>query len=510
MNTKYYPSGSSIRSSGAMILAVLALGGCARGQTEDEGPSIQASEVARSDLLITVEATGQVEPIRNVEVKSKASGEILRLHVDVGDRVAQGDLLAEVDPRDVRNSYDQAQADLEVARARLEIAESQLRRSEELLAAEVITEQEHEGRNLEFANARAQLVKAETNLELAELRLMDVTIRAPMAGTILTKNVEEGAVIQSASGNVSGGTTLFLMANLDEMQVRTLVDETDMGQIRAESSAKVSVEAFPGREFQGVVEKIEPQAVVQQNVTMFPVIVRLDNRTGLLRPGMNAEVEVMVAERRQTLVVPNNAIVKVQEMAPAAMVLGMDPEGFEFDRSQYAALYAQVGQGAPAAGPEQGQGGSPAIDSIRARIQSGEITRDSARVLIAALRGAEGQAQPAAGAPQAAPGAQAPAQAGMRPGGFQGMGQAGGQQRTGPQPAVAFVMKADGTVEPRAILTGVNDWDNTEVLAGLEEGEQVALIGAAQLQAQQQEWINRIREMRGGGVPGMSGGPGRR
>ena len=107
--------------------------------------------------MVAVEAAGIIEPFLTVEVKSKASGEILRLHVDVGDDVQRGDLLAEVDPRDVRNDHNQAQADLEVAEARLEIAEAQLRRSEELLAAEVITEQEHEGRALEFANAPWEL-----------------------------------------------------------------------------------------------------------------------------------------------------------------------------------------------------------------------------------------------------------------------------------------------------------------------------------------------------------------
>ena len=154
--------------------------------------------------MITAEATGTVEPIRKVEVKSKASGEVLRLHVDIGDRVEPGALLAELDPRDVRNEFDQAEADLDVARARLEISQAQLERSEELLRLDVISTQEHESRSLDFANSRANLVRAETNYELSQLRMTDVTIRAPLAGTVLEKNVEEGQVIQSASQNVSG------------------------------------------------------------------------------------------------------------------------------------------------------------------------------------------------------------------------------------------------------------------------------------------------------------------
>ena len=116
------------------------------------------------------------------------------------------------------------------------------------------------------------------------------------------------------------------MADLGEMQVRTLVDETDMGQLKAGLEAAVQVEAYPGRTFLGYVEKIEPQAVVQQNVTMFPVIVHLDNRSGLLKPGMNAEVEVLIDEATDVLLVPNNAIVNTGDVGPAAMVLGLEIE----------------------------------------------------------------------------------------------------------------------------------------------------------------------------------------
>lgn len=504
---------------------LLSASGCGEGQAA-EAPTVQTQEVVRQTMRITAEATGQVEPIRQVEVKSKASGEILRLHADIGDRVDPGTLLAEIDPRDVRNSHDQAVADLEVAQARVDISEAQLDRSRELLAAGVVTQQEFENQRLDFANSRASLVKAETNLELAELRLSDVTIRSPISGTILTRNVEEGTVIQSASSNVSGGTTLFIMANLDQMQVRTLVDETDVGQIAAGLTASVQVEAFPGQTFQGLVEKVEPQAVVQQNVTMFPVIVRLDNRRGLLKPGMNAEVETLLVERPNVMVVPNNAVVLPQEMAPAASVLGLDPETIEFDQGVYremaqaAGLAAVpgmgrgrggagsgapgqgtpgqppegVGEGAAQASPEGGERPEPPagmsgfraqMDSLRAKVESGEISQDSLDAVRNAFRARMGSG--------GMPGGQGDAVMESNP------ALSGLVNTTGaPRAAVAFVMLADGTLEMRPVLMGVNDWDHTEILAGLEEGEQVALIGAAQLQARQQEMMNRMRGMGGG------------
>ena len=459
----------------------------------DEAPSIQTTAVVRGDLMITAEATGTVEPIRKVEVKSKASGEVLRLHVDIGDEVEPGALLAEVDPRDVRNAFDQAEADLDVARARLEISQAQLERSEELLRLGVISVQEHESKNLDFANSRATLVKAETNYELSQLRLSDVTIRAPLAGTVLEKNVEEGQVIQSASQNVSGGTTLIVMANLEFMQVRTLVDETDMGGIRPGMQANVTVEAYPERRFVGVVEKIEPQAVVQQNVTMFPVIVQLDNDSGLLRPGMNAEVEVELAQAIGVLLIPNNAVVTPQDAQPAAMVLGLDPEAIDM-RS----LFAEVGGGGGRGGtrargrqrgggdsgpggaegrPRDGGAGTPggrpaggaAFDSLRALIASGEISPDSARALFSGQRGGAG------GGGFFGP-------RGRRPGGQTGQGGEDAiASRRDARRAVVFVMAEDATIEPRAIMIGLNDWDFTEVVSGLEAGEQIAIVGAAQL-----------------------------
>ncbi len=495
--------------------------GCAQGTEAPEGVSVQTAPAELRDLRITAEATGELEPVLRVEVKSKASGEILELFVDSGDEVEPGTLLARVDPRDVENAFEQAEADLDVAESRMEIARAQLDRNRDLLEAEVITAQEYENRELEYANAQASLVRATTNLELAGLRRTDVTIRAPMAGTILEKQVEFGQVIQSATQNVSGGTTLFVMANLDDMRVRTLVDETDVGQLRPGMNATVGVEAFPDRTFRGEIEKIEPQAVVVQNVTMFPVIVLLDNRAGLLKPGMNAEVEVLIDQRMATLTVPNNAVVQPREMAPAAEVLGLDAQTTALDRGAWGDLMAEAATkaGAPpggaadaladaaagGSGPARG-GGLGALAEIRSRVQAGEITQDSARALFARMRqdrsGARtetsgGPDETAADRAGAAGNGQAPgarrAAMGGGPFGAGMMAAMGGSTGDAAfSPAVVFVVDDVGTVQPRAVVMGLSDWDYAEILAGLEEGEQLALIGAAQLQARQQERIQRM------------------
>jgi HlyD family secretion protein len=500
----------------------LSVAGCQTGEsTEDTGPTLITATASIGDLLIRAEATGTVEPVREVEVKSKASGEVLRLYHDIGAVVTRGTLLAEIDPRDVRNRYNQTEADLAVAQAQLKISEAQLTRQQRLLDAQVITEAEFENATLSFANAQASLVRAQTSFDLAELQVADVSIRAPMDGTILQKNVEEGAVIQSASSNVSGGTALFVMANLADMQVRTLVDETDMGELAPGLIADVRVEAFPDRNFRGVIDKIEPQATVVQNVTMFAVIVSIDNQSGLLKPGMNAEVEVQIDEARNVVVVPNNSIVQRSDVGPAAMALGLDMESIDLTPFMSAGRGGRGGRGGAAAGSrgreargalESAQGGAPAeeaadasgggrqggsgvedgaamaqMQGLRAQLEAGEITRDSMRTAMQSLGAAGGFG-------------------GRRDGGQLDAGGSGPPEES--QPAVVFVLGPDSIPQPRAIRIGLGDWDNTQVVSGLDEGETLVIVGAAQLQAQQQAFLDQMRSRMGGGSPFGSGGGG--
>lgn len=509
-----------------LTTGAIALGACQTGEAAEEtGPRFITAEATRGTLELRAEATGTVEPVREVEVKSKASGEILRLYSDVGDQVERGALLAEIDPRDVRNRFNQTEADLAVAQAQLEIARAQLERQQQLLEAEVITQAEFENATLSFANAQASLVRAQTNHELADLQLADVSIRAPMSGTIIQRNVEEGAVIQSASSNVSGGSVLFVMANLGDMQVRTLVDETDMGELEAGLTASVSVEAFPDRTFQGVVEKIEPMATVEQNVTMFPVIVSIDNQSGLLKPGMNAEVEIFIDSAIDVVVVPNNAVVQTSDVGPAAMALGLELDDATLAQFRGAGGFggrpgrvAGGGEGSAAA-PRRQQGGAGAagaqrpasseasdngqaasgettadpmarIQALRAQVEAGEISQDSMRTVMQGLR-------PAGGARGAMGGA----------GGARQSSQASDRET---RPAAVFVLGADSIPEPRLVLLGIGDWDSVEIVSGLDGDETLVVVGPAQLQAQQDEFLERMRERMGGGSPfGGGGSPGR-
>src|SRR5690348_6303590 len=316
---------SLVKRSFALALAV-GLGTVACSGNKDKAPFVQTALVTRRTIVIDAEATGAVEPINVVEVKSKASGLITKMPVETGTLVKPGDLLVQIDTRDVQNQYNQAEADLKASQAKLQVSEQQKKRSDELFKARVITSQEYESASLDLENSKAAVIRSAANLDLAKQRLEDATVTAPTAGTVLTKTVSLGQVITSATSSATGGTTLLTMADLGRVRVRALFNETDIGQVRPGQSAAVTVDAFPDRRFQGVVERIEPGGTIQQNVTMFPVLVTLDNSESLLKPGMNGEVSVLVDQVNDVLAVPNDAVKNVREAAATGQMLGLNSD----------------------------------------------------------------------------------------------------------------------------------------------------------------------------------------
>ena len=321
--------------------------------SKDKAPFVQTAAVTRRTIVIDAEATGAVEPINVVEVKSKASGLITKMPVETGTLVKPGNLLVQIDTRDVQNQYNQAEADLKASQAKLQVSEQQKKRSDELFKARVITSQEFESASLDLENSKAALIRSAANLDLAKQRLEDATVTAPTAGTILTKTVSLGQVITSATSSATGGTTLLTMADLGRVRVRALFSETDIGQVRPGQTASVTVDAFPDRRFQGVVEKIEPSATIQQNVTMFPVLVTLDNSESLLKPGMNGEVAVLVDQVNDVLAVPNDAVKNIREAAATGQMLGLNPD------SVTAEVRAQMQNGFGRSRADAAAGGTP-------------------------------------------------------------------------------------------------------------------------------------------------------
>ena len=226
----------------AALLALLA----ACGGGEPAAPAYESATVTRGDIVVTVEASGTIEPVADVEVKSKASGEILALGAEIGDTVEAGTLLVRIDPRTPRNLVDQAQAELNASLQRERTARTQLERGEKLRENEWINKSELETLELEVANTRAAAVAARVALENARIELEDTEVRAPSSGTILTRLVERGQVISSPTRDVGGGTVILTMADLTRVRARVRVDETDIGKLAAGVQAGVRVAAYPG------------------------------------------------------------------------------------------------------------------------------------------------------------------------------------------------------------------------------------------------------------------------
>jgi HlyD family secretion protein len=304
------------------LIVVAALAAC----TEEpaEGPIYGTATAERHTIEVSVSSSGVVEPLATVEVKSKASGEVLDVLVDVGDQVERDTLMVRIDPRIVRNDLAQREAELKAALSRREIARSQMTRAESLLAKGTFTQLDLEQAALDLANAEADVVAAQVSVENARIAVDDTDVRAPITGTVIQKPVERGQVISSPTRDVAGGSPLMQMADLSEVQIRALIDETDIGKIRPGMPASVSVAAYPNQPFPGEVVKIEPQAVVEQNVTMFAVLVSIDNRDGLLMPGMNAEVEVSIARSEDVVTIPVMALRTNRDISSTAVILGME------------------------------------------------------------------------------------------------------------------------------------------------------------------------------------------
>jgi HlyD family secretion protein len=494
------------------LLPLLLLAGLACGE-EAPAPVYQAIPVERRSITVSVQAAGTVQPDTLVEVKSKASGEILDLKVETGQQVQRNALLVRIDQRTARNSVNQAEAQLQVARARLANAETQKKRSDELFKSQSITEQELETAALAVANARAEVVNAQVAVENARIRMEDTDVRAPIAGTVISKSVERGQVISSPTSDVGGGTVLLRMADLSLVQVRTLVDETDIGKVQPGLRSTVTVDAYPNQPFQGEVLKIEPQAETAQNVTMFPVLVRIENQNGLLKPGMNADVEIHVGQRDSVLAVPNAALRTQRDVASAAQVLGLADEQLqsmlrEADQArdslqrQRTAAPPDTGraQVAQTSAPQPGAAGGNTMttpDGRTVQLPAG-VTEAEVRALFRKRFSGE-QLSAAEQAKlrqvtQAMGGGRRPAGGARRPTGGSDY-QFGGDY-------IVFVQR-NGEIRPVHVRTGLTDLDYSEVVWGLETTDSVVVLPSASLVQSQEEFRNRIGQRMGGGVPGM-------
>ena len=486
-----------------MVRVVVLVGGLAACKKAIPAPVFEKIPVERRDIVVAASAAGAIQPILTIDVKSQASGAITAMRVQTGDDVKPGQILALIDPRLPKSALDQAKASVDVARAQLQTATTQMAREDTLLKAQVVTQQEWESTKVSFAQAQAAVVTAQSNLSDAQIAFDQTRVEAPLSGTIIQKNVDLGTVISSPTRDVSGGTVLFRMANLDTVQVQGLVDETDIGKIQPGMPVTITVDAFPNRPFDGTVLKIEPLAQVNQNVTQFPVEVNIYNPGHLLKPGMNTEVEVHVGQRQGVLAIPNAALRTQADVASAVDVLGLDQKTVQQQLAQQTT-------------PPSGDSGSATMGGGGARTDASPPAAGTATNTLTLPNGRTINLPPGVSAQQVQAAMQKRFSGGQLSDAEQallqkvfsqmrGAGGGGGMQRRTNEYGgryIVFVLRK-GQPTPVQIRTGLTDLDYSEVVSGLTEKDTVLVLPSASLVNSQKQFQQRVQSFTGGGIPGM-------
>jgi HlyD family secretion protein len=317
------PRRPAVRLALGVTLTVLALAAC--GPKKTVALKIEKATVQKHDIKIDAEATGNIEAVAVVDVKSKASGQIINMPVETGSIVKKGDLLVQLDTKLVDLAFTQAQSDYDAAVAKLALVRVQRETAKAQFEAGIMTPDEYQKGSLDTLTALSSVVRLGATLETARQNQSEATVRAPIDGTVISKPLSVGSMVQSSTQSTSTGTTLLSIADLKQVQARALINETDIGNVAAGYDAVIKVDAYPD-EFPGVVAKIEPTATVQQSVTMFPVLISLQNDEGLLRPGMNAEIAIHISQVIGVVSVPSDAIRQQSEAKFAATLLGLNPD----------------------------------------------------------------------------------------------------------------------------------------------------------------------------------------
>lgn len=328
-----------------IALALLALGGLGfaayRYRAKDDGAAAAAAAtlvtVERGSLVETASASGTIEPHVQVEVKSRASGEVIEILVEEGQSVAAGDLLFRLDPADAERTVTEARAaarrsSAEVAQARANLTIAETESTEATTAREVsargselglvsaesdrganrtqtVAEATVELRRAQVSASVASSASARLTVDEATRRLSETSIRAPIAGTILSVAVERGSIVASAISNVGGGTALATLADLTDLRVVGQIDESQIGRVSVGQSARVRVDAYPDRTFEARVERVSPLGTTVSNVVTFDVEMTItDAHADLLRSGMSADVEIETGRFDDVLLVPLIAV----------------------------------------------------------------------------------------------------------------------------------------------------------------------------------------------------------
>lgn len=334
---------------GAAVIVLAIVGSAILLRSNHQIDPSKLATVERGDLARSVVATGKIEPLAKVEVKSKASGIVKQIFVDYGDRVKQGQVLVELDKEELQARMREASASLLAAQAAQEAAQATYERNkveaegpdvpflksdverarklhEEGLIAKPVLDNAEKAYQLalnrqmaaqrgvavsraEVSRAKAQVAQAQAALERAEQDLRNSTITSPMDGLALSRNVEIGDAVSSILVLGSQATLVMTLGDVSEVYVKGKVDEADISKVYFGQPARIVVESLKDKKFEGKVTKISPLGVEKDNVTTFEVRVSIHNPSGELKANMSANAEIILEEKHGVLLIPEAAVI---------------------------------------------------------------------------------------------------------------------------------------------------------------------------------------------------------
>lgn len=327
--------------------------------------------LSRGDVTQTVSANGTLNPVVLVNVGTQVSGTVLALHADYNDHVRKGQVLLELDPTLLRAQMHISEANLASAQTALAYGQAAEARQRRLLAEQSTAQQDYDQALQALRAAQAQVGQARAALERDRQNLAYATITSPVSGVIIDREVDVG---QTVAASFQTPTLFRIAQDLRKMQIDSSFAEADIGGIRVGQPVHFSVDAFANRSFEGRVRQIRLNPTTQQNVVTYDVVVSVDNPEEILLPGMTAYVNVVVAQRRGVLLVPNAAL----RFKPAADVpltksaAGAQPPG------PRAVVYKLSGRTLVAVPLETGIADSRYTEVLQGDLQAGErvVTED--------------------------------------------------------------------------------------------------------------------------------------
>ena len=290
-----------------IVLAAIAAAAVALKPKENVVPpsKYRSTVVDRGAINQTVTATGTINPVALINVGSQVSGTVAELHADFNDRVKKGQVLLKLEPTIFNAQVAQAEANIASARASLRLGQANFQRNEQLVAQNFVSSLALDQSRREMDVAAANLKLAQAQLDRARADLNNSVIRSPIDGVIIKRTIDLGQTVAASFTTPN----LFQIANdLTKMQIDTSVSEADVGQLRDGLPARFVVDAYPDREFNATMRQFRLAPNVVQNVVTYNVVLDVDNTDELLKPGMTAQVRLLVANRADVLRIPTTAL----------------------------------------------------------------------------------------------------------------------------------------------------------------------------------------------------------